>query len=205
MRPVRSASWRRLVGLLFLLLSAGIVPGCTRASQGSAPKQEPVTLRFGIAIPTHRHSCHRHYALHQQLRQGSHRRNRLGRSRGRPAGHCRKVCDGATDQRALKLSLRPNVKFHDGTPLDREFFRKRLETILKEPQQKGTNVSYQSVTGVELDPDDKDRVVIKLARPEAFLLTDLANSTFPHPTNEQMGTGPYRVETIAAQGETGCI
>ena len=74
------------------------------------------------------------------------------------------------DQRALKLRLRPNMKFHDGTSLDHSFFRERLESVLKEPQQKGTNVSYQSVKGVELDPESEDRVVIKLSRPEALLL-----------------------------------
>ena len=93
-----------------------------------------------------------------------------------------------TDQRALKLQLRPNVKFHDGTPLDHVVLQRPPRNHTQGTPRPGTNVSYQSVTGVELDPESDDRVVIRLARPEAFLLTDLANSTLPHPTNERNRT-----------------
>jgi peptide/nickel transport system substrate-binding protein len=99
------------------------------------------------------------------------------------------------DQLALTLRLKPNLKFHDGMPIDRSYFRQRLAVILKAPQTPGTNVSYQSVTSVELDPDSDDRIIIKLSRPEAFLLGDLANSSLPHPTDENISTGPYKVVT----------
>ena len=172
------------------------MPGCTGGSRAPAPKQEPSTLRFGIALPpTGTPVTGITRFINNFVRDSIVGIGWDGRAVDRLV--IVEKSEWADNERALKLSLRPNVKFHDGTPLTREYFRARLETILKEPQPRGANVSYQSVTGVELDPDNDDRVIIKLARQEAFLLTDLANSTFLHPTNEQIGTGPYRVVTAA--------
>ena len=95
--------------------------------------------------------------------------------------------------RALRISMRKGLKFHDGTALDRETFLGRLDATLKEPQPPGTNVSYSSITAVGLDPDSNDGLIIRLSRPEAFLLTDLANSTLNHPTDPNIGTGPFRL------------
>jgi ABC-type transport system substrate-binding protein len=95
--------------------------------------------------------------------------------------------------RALRLPVRTGVKFHDGTTIDRQLFRDNLESILKTDQPPGTNVSFESVTSVDIDPDSEDKVIIRLSRPEAFLLTDLANYTLNHPKDSKIGTGPYRL------------
>lgn len=179
---------------LFVLLAAGGVSGCSGGTRTPPVKPEPVTLKFGIAVPTTGTASSgvtrfiNNFVADSIVGIGWD-----GRATDRL------VLDDAEwteDQLALKLRLRPNIKFHDGTTLDRSYFRERLEAILKEPQTPGTNVSYQSVTGVQLDPETDDRVVIKLSRPEAFLLTDLANSTLTHPDKPQIGTGPYKVVTL---------
>lgn len=177
-----------------LCVGVGGLNGCSRGPQSVAARQETVTLKFGIAVPTTGTSSTgvtrfiNNFVADSIVGIGWD-----GKTTDRL------VLDDAEwtpDQLALKLRLRPNIKFHDGTSLDRPYFRERLEAILKEPQVPGTNVSYQSVTGVQLDPETDDRVVIKLSRPEAFLLTDLANSTLTNPNKPQIGTGPYKVVTL---------
>jgi peptide/nickel transport system substrate-binding protein len=58
-------------------------------------------------------------------------------------------------------------------------------------------VSYQSVKSVEIDPKEPEWVVINLTRPEAFLIADLGNVSLRHPTSEQIGTGPYKLESMS--------
>jgi ABC-type transport system substrate-binding protein len=182
------------------MIAAAGLPACRQRPQSSATGNGPVTLRFGIAIPptgTPGSGVGRfinNFVADAIVGIGWDGRtvDRLVAENGWEWG---------PDELSLKLRLRPSLKFHDGTPVDRSYFRTHLETILKAPQTPGTNVSYQSVTGVELDPDSTDCVIIRLSRPEAFLLTDLANSTLPHPTNPQIGTGPYRVVSLGSSAK----
>ena len=96
------------------------------------------------------------------------------------------------DGEGLRLSLRPNVQFHDGTPLTAERAAGILDGIIKT----GGGLSYGSVTSVRAEDDG---IVIRTKRPEAFLLTDLAGSSISPPGNSLIGTGPYAVASI---GET---
>jgi peptide/nickel transport system substrate-binding protein len=114
---------------------------------------------------------------------------------GRPVDRIVSAWDWTDDRLGLRHRLRPNLQFHDGSVLDAAYFKKALESALKAPQQPGTNVSFQSVRAVAFDEKEKDAVVISLAQPEAFLLTDLANVALNHPTNDQIGTGPYKLQS----------
>jgi peptide/nickel transport system substrate-binding protein len=96
------------------------------------------------------------------------------------------------DRRTLSLHLRPGLKWHNDTPVEMEQFRQALQAAIKPTA--GT-VSFASVTAVSLDPKQKDVVQIQLSRPEAFLLSDLAGSTLQHPSNSQVGTGPFKYES----------
>jgi peptide/nickel transport system substrate-binding protein len=95
------------------------------------------------------------------------------------------------DRLKLTLHLRPNLKWHDKSPVKIEEFKQTLEAALKVTTG---SVSYASVTQVALDPNAPDVVQIRLSRPEAFFLADLAGSTLQHPTNAQIGTGPFKYE-----------
>jgi peptide/nickel transport system substrate-binding protein len=165
-------------------LAAGGGSGC---SKPAGAKPQPVTLHIG-------------FALQKTVVPGAGVRsfvsNQLSDSLvgidwdGRPVRRVVSEWEWSPDQLELRLRLRPNLYFHDGTPVDLGFFKQAIERILRE-RQAGTNVSYGSVTAVAID--DENRLVIKLSRPEAFLLTDLANSSLTHPTNPDIGLGPYRV------------
>jgi len=102
------------------------------------------------------------------------------------------------DMSAITVTLRPNLKFHDGTPVDLAIFKDALTASLKADQQAGTNVTFKSVTGVELvkkedGTTEPDKLRITLSRPEAFFLEDLANRSLRKPGADQIGTGPYQL------------
>ena len=108
------------------------------------------------------------------------------------------------DMSAVTVTLRPNLKFHDHSPVDLQTFRQALEASLKAPQTPGTNVTFKSVAGVELVHDEQGKLVhnqlrVKLSRPEAFFLDDLANQTLRKPSADKdadlIGTGPYQPES----------
>jgi ABC-type transport system substrate-binding protein len=181
---VRS-SWRvpirwTALGVLSLLLVAGIVGSCSRAPQAK-PSSGPSTLRIGVAGTGFR-SFLSNILFDSLVGIGWD---------GRPIGRVISGWSWSDDQLALHLTLRPDLQFHDGTPIELPFFKTSLETLLRK-QQGGANVSFTSVVGVDIDPK-KNGVVIKLSRPEAFLLTDLANLSLTHPTNPDIGFGPYRL------------
>lgn len=96
------------------------------------------------------------------------------------------------DPTTLKLRVRPGLKWHDKTPVAIEQFKQVLEGAIKSPS--GYQISYASVTAVELDPSARDVVEIKLSRPEAFILADLAADSLQHPGDPILGTGPFRYE-----------
>jgi peptide/nickel transport system substrate-binding protein len=184
---VRS-SWRvpirwTALGVLSLLFVAGVVASCSPSPQAK-PSSGPSTLRIGIASNA----------------QGAGVRSFLSTFLfdslvgigwdGRPI---KRVISGwqlSENQLELHLQLRPHLQFHDGTPIELPFFKTSLETLLRK-RQGGMNVSFSSVVGVEIA--ENNDVVIKLSRPEAFLLTDLANLSLTHPTNPDIGLGPYRL------------
>jgi ABC-type transport system substrate-binding protein len=107
------------------------------------------------------------------------------------------------DMSAITVTLRPNLKFHDGTPVDLAIFKEALTATLKAAQPQGTNVTFKSVTGVELvakkdGTTEPDKLRIRLSRPEAFFLEDLANQTLRKPGADQIATGPFQV--VSSEG-----
>lgn len=163
--------------------------GCGRGGQASGEAAAlPTQLRLGVSLPSaERVTAFANSLVSDQL---------VGIAwDGRPVDRLVSSWEWTEDRLGLKLQLRPNVVFHDGTPIDLDYFRKSLEATLRASAQPDSNVSFKSVRGVELDKEAKDKVVIRLSRPEAFLLTDLANITIEHPTNRQFGTGPYKLES----------
>jgi peptide/nickel transport system substrate-binding protein len=114
---------------------------------------------------------------------------------GRPVDRVVSAWQWSQDRLALTVHLRPGLKFHDGTPVDLAYFKRTLENTIR---QRSGNVSYTSVKAVELSSEAPDAVVLRLTRPEAFLVTDLANTLVRHPTNTQVGTGPYMFQQSPA-------
>lgn len=110
---------------------------------------------------------------------------------GRPAERLATHWEALADGTGLRLRLRPNVLFHDGSTLTAA----RAADILREIVKSGSGFSYGSVRSVEADGN---AIVVRTAQPEAFLLTDLADSPISPPGNAHVGTGPFAVAAVGA-------
>jgi peptide/nickel transport system substrate-binding protein len=166
-----------------LLLIAGVIASCSQ-SPPAKRASGPSTLRIGVAsnAPNIFRSFLSTFLFDSLVGIGWD---------GRPMKRVISEWQLSDDQLELSLKLRPRLQFHDGTPIELPFFKTSLETLLRKPQPTGINVSFSSVVGVEIGKDDN--VIIKLSRPEAFLLSDLANLSLTHPTKPDVGLGPYRL------------
>ena len=165
-----------------LLAAALLVSACTQTPLEA--DRDPVTLRFGVAspktgLPTGGVAGFIGNLLSESL---------IGIGwDGRPFARLATEWSTSADGLAVDLRLRDNLQFHDGTPADGAFFKNELQRIFARSQ----NESHKSVTSVELI--EPNLIRIKLARREALLVTDLANSSFAHPKNPDVGLGPFKL------------
>jgi peptide/nickel transport system substrate-binding protein len=179
------------------LILAAAIAGCSTQPDTPAATAGPVTLRIGVALPkvntpgTGARSLVNYQIFDSIVGIGWD---------GRTVDRAVSAWSWSDDQRQLELTLRPNLQFHDGTPINLPFFKDSLERLFKSAQESQakapsaskTNVSFESITGVEIV---EDKVAINLSRPEAFLLTDLANLSLTLPGKPEVGFGPYRLTT----------
>lgn len=101
----------------------------------------------------------------------------------------------------LRMRIHPQIYFHDGTKLSAEDVR---QILLRDAKSDNAPLSFSSITAIQIVDDDE--LDIRLAQPEAFIITDLITTAVVHPRNPELGTGPYRVpegqpEPAATQNE----
>jgi peptide/nickel transport system substrate-binding protein len=100
---------------------------------------------------------------------------------GRPTSRLAENWEWLDGHTRLRLHLRRDVTFHDGTPLTAatvvEFLRRQ---------------QYEFVTSIEADDDHT--ATLTLSRPDAFLLERLIVPIIPS-DRPYVGTGPYRLVT----------
>ena len=89
----------------------------------------------------------------------------------------------------LALRLRTDVKFHDGTQLTPEIAAVILRQL--SGPKAGPGGDFQYVTAIEVAADD--RLVIRLSRPDAFLLEAIAGAPLIDSRKPSIGTGPFRL------------
>lgn len=113
---------------------------------------------------------------------------------GRAVAKLASSWEWSPDRLTLTIQLDPKVKFHDGSPLTPDAAAVSLRDALKGGTQH--SISFKSVRSVE--PGDAGKLVVRLLRPEAFFLADLANATLSRPANERIGTGPFKYTELTA-------
>jgi len=86
----------------------------------------------------------------------------------------------------LRLKLRPNVYFHDGTLITPEVAAETLRASLAK-----SAYSFKSVR--DITGEGADTVTIALKERNAFILPDLAGMLVTKPGAPDVGTGPFRV------------
>ncbi len=176
--------------LLAPLATAGaLAAGCAQPS--TAERHDPVTLRIGTAIPKAPGGGAVSFAATYLTSEPF-----LGIGwDGRPFPKLASAWSWSEDGRTLTLQLHKNLRFHDGTPVEIEHAKIALELSVK--SLKAQLISFKNVTAVQIDPNTPGSLQIRLSRPDAFLLTDLANVPLPHPKNDAIGLGPFRTLTTS--------
>jgi peptide/nickel transport system substrate-binding protein len=92
--------------------------------------------------------------------------------------------------RRLRLKLRPDVTFHDGTPLSSTVVSDALQRALDQPESQAFYPSLSSIIAVR--PEGDLELVLELSEPSAFLPEELELPIAIGP-GLAIGTGPFRL------------
>ena len=93
------------------------------------------------------------------------------------------------DGRALEVQLRRGVKFHDGSPFTAEV----VVDIFRRVAAKDSRNLFGAVTRFEAKDDHT--MVVRLSRPDAFLVEAIADTAMVDPRKPDIGTGPFKILT----------
>jgi peptide/nickel transport system substrate-binding protein len=89
----------------------------------------------------------------------------------------------------LDVQLRRGVKFHDGSPLT----AKIVVDIFRALKARDRRNLFGAVT--QFEAPDEHTVIVRLSRPDAFLVQAIADTLIVDPKKPDVGTGPFRLLT----------
>ncbi len=175
---------RRHAGLILLVAAAGVcAPGCARRDNRS---DTPAIMRIGVGAPAGNLAGTGADALIKILTTDPWLTNRPdGRQSERIATGWSWDAAGTT----LRLKLRRDVYFHDGTLLTPEIAAQGLRETAASPRLDA--LSFTSVSSIM--PSGVDSVDIRLKERNAFVLTDLSGVLVRMPKRPDVGTGPFQI------------
>lgn len=105
---------------------------------------------------------------------------------GRPAPWLATTWKWTDGGRALELELRPDVRFHDGTPLTEQ-----TAAVIMRQRIRAEPLTFEYVTAI--DAPRERTLVFHLSRADAFLLGALAGTAVVDDSKPNVGTGPFRI------------
>jgi peptide/nickel transport system substrate-binding protein len=169
---------------IVLLALATLAVSCRRSGQKEGAAPSPATLRIGVGQTSSTNPG-------MGLRQLSGLLTVESLARTGEDGRMQPwLVEGWTPSkngRALTLKLRPNVTFHDGSPLDAA----TLSALLPGVWQKTLGPVFADVEGIR--ESGTSSVEIEFRRPSPFLLEAL-DTIIQKPGKKVVGTGPYVAE-----------
>ena len=172
--------------VLVIIAAAGVcAPGCQRVK----PDTGPVTLKIGIGIPTQGSQASGARTLITQLRSEPWLTTRPD---GRQSERIVSAWRWDQSHTALRLTLRRDVRFHDGTLLTPEIAADLLRQTAANAASNFA-ISFSSVKSVAVSGPDS--VELHLSEPNQFVLPDLALVSVRRqlPSGEDVATGPFQV------------
>jgi peptide/nickel transport system substrate-binding protein len=182
----------RLFSVVVLL--SGIALACACSGEATAPPRAPSTLHVGVALPPTDVSTLGFAAIANNLvfepLVG------IGWD-GRPVAKLASSWTWSDDRLSVRFDFDPKIKFHDGTQLTAPI---AAEILKKHITPRGGGITFASVKSIAAQGERS--VEIRLTRPEAFFLADLANVTLSAPSNVNVGTGPFKFMNVE-QGSKG--
>jgi peptide/nickel transport system substrate-binding protein len=172
-----------LVLALLLLASTG----CARsdATRPSAEVTGPITLTVGYPHQTGQDPL---YGVQQAARllsfEGLAYLTRDGRPRPRLAESWLESPDGLT----WSIKLRPNARFHDGSPVDAAAVKESLDRSIA-GRERAFRPGLSDILRVEAP--SKTELVIRLSASSTFAIDDLTVSIVKNSNGTDVGTGPF--------------
>jgi peptide/nickel transport system substrate-binding protein len=175
---------RRALLSLAIVAAVGVCASDCARRNNKAP--EPVVMRIGIGLPLQGSPASGARSVINSLISEPWFTNR-------PDGRqSERIATGWTwDHSAtlLRLKLRRNVYFHDGTLLTPELAAEALRKSVKNASVEA--LSFSSIASVT--PSGDDTLDIRLSEPNAFVLPDLSLVTVRRADHPDIGTGSFMI------------
>jgi peptide/nickel transport system substrate-binding protein len=185
--------WLTSGGLITGLAGAVVALACSSPLPAPA-NPEPVVLTIGVPQGRQNDPTHTIDTLASLL---SNQRLTASDASGEATPLLIERWDVASGGLEWRLTLRPDVVFHDGSPVTSADVVRTLQETTQSPERSAATACMADVTSVRAESDRE--VVIRLTRPCAILLDDIDYPvTKPGATGVDLGTGPF-VRTPGAQ------
>jgi ABC-type transport system substrate-binding protein len=163
------------------MCAAGVsAPGCVRRPIGNTSS----VLRVGVGVPEARARTSGLTALVDLLTTEPLLTNGLD---GRQAERLAVSWTWDGSRTLLRMKLRSDVFFHDGTRLTPQI----VAQFLNKSVARHDALSFASIRSITAP--GPDTVDIRLSQPDAFLLPDLSLTSIRLPGHGEIGTGPFRL------------
>ena len=174
-----------------LLLALPLASACAAAAP--PPGSGDLTLTIGVAEgAASSDEQGAQQIVNAFVREGLTQLSADGRVQPRVAASWRWEDNGST----LRVVLRPDVKFHDNTPVTAAVVADLLRPMVTDIARQSVYPSFEDITSIE--PDGVLDLLIHVSRFSALLPEDLS---FPLVRPEAFGTGPYRVVPATTAGD----
>ena len=165
-------------------------PGCARREP---PPPTPTQIRIGIGAPPKGTPGSGASTVIASLLSDPWLTNRPD---GRQAERVATSCSWDETGTKLRLKLREDVYFHDGTRLTPQIGAAALE--ITRTNYRVDAFSFVDITAIE--PVAPDTIEITLRAPNSFILPDLSAVLVVKPGKNTIGTGPFQLVSQDAQG-----
>jgi len=106
---------------------------------------------------------------------------------GKPSPRLATSWEWAPDGLTLHVRLRPDARFHDGTPVSAPTIAK----ILNQKIEKSRPSGFEALKDIEVAKDGS--LLFHLTRPDGFLTSGLASTLIVDNDKPDIGTGPFRL------------
>jgi peptide/nickel transport system substrate-binding protein len=160
----------------FATVALAVMSGVTGCSRTAHPSSQSDSLRIGARGSAETPKVLRESLFAEPLIALD--------PQGRPVERLATAWAWDSDGLSLRITLRPGVRFHDGSPLTGPV----VAAILR--QQLDTS-GFEAVDHVEAP--DNGSVIFHLSRPDAFLIQIIAGALIVDDNKPDVGTGPFKI------------